>query len=79
MGNTKQCLKKNRCIRIVYANLFYIDILPGFQESALDINRIVVPDRSLKDWTPSNPKGYAEWFGSIFTLFRSINPSLNQL
>lgn len=58
--------RKNRCIRIVYANLFHIDILPGFQESALDQNRIVVPDRSLKDWTPSNPKGYAEWFQSKY-------------
>lgn len=62
-GQYKTMLKrKNRCIRIVYANLFHIDILPGFQESALDQNRIVVPDRSLKGWTPSNPKGYAEWF-----------------
>lgn len=66
-GQYKTMLKrKNRCIRIVYANLFHIDILPGFQESALDTNRIVVPDRSLKDWTPSNPKGYAEWFKSKY-------------
>jgi hypothetical protein len=66
-GQYKTMLKrKNRCIRIVYANLFHIDILPGFQESALDQNRIVVPDRSLKDWTPSNPKGYAEWFQSKY-------------
>lgn len=66
-GQYKTMLKrKNRCIRIVYANLFHIDILPGFQESALDLNRIVVPDRSLKDWTPSNPKGYADWFQSKY-------------
>jgi hypothetical protein len=66
-GQYKTMLKrKNRCIRIVYANLFHIDILPGFQESALDENRIVVPDRLLKDWTLSNPKGYAEWFQSKY-------------
>ena len=66
-GQYKTMLKrKNRCIRIVYANLFHIDILPGFQESALDANKIVVPDRSLEDWTPSNPKGYAEWFKSKY-------------
>jgi hypothetical protein len=66
-GQYKTMLKrKNRCIRIVYANLFHIDILPGFQESALDQTRIVVPDRSLKDWTPSNPKGYADWFESKY-------------
>lgn len=58
--------RKNRCIRLVYANLFHIDILPAFQESALDANRIVVPDRLLKDWTPSNPKGYSDWFKSKY-------------
>lgn len=58
--------RKNRCVRINYANLFHIDILPGFQESALDLNRIVVPDRSLKDWTPTNPKGYGDWFKSKY-------------
>jgi hypothetical protein len=66
-GLYKTMLKrKNRCIRIVYANLFHIDILPGFQESALDANRIVVPDRLLKAWTPSNPKGYSDWFKSKY-------------
>ncbi|WP_313261253.1 nucleotidyltransferase [Sphingobacterium multivorum] len=58
--------RKNRCIRIIYANLFHIDILPAFQESDLDPNKIVVPDRLLRDWTPSNPKGYATWFESRY-------------
>ncbi|MBK0403052.1 nucleotidyltransferase [Adhaeribacter sp. BT258] len=54
--------RKNRCIRLNYANEFHMDILPGFYEANHDNNRIMVPDRILKDWTPSNPRGYAQWF-----------------
>jgi len=53
---------KNRCIRINYAGDFHMDILPGIQENAYDKNRIVIPDRELKKWTTSNPRGYAQWF-----------------
>lgn len=58
--------RKNRCIRLNYANEFHMDILPGFHESIYDHNRLMVPDRALKDWTASNPKGYAQWFESKF-------------
>jgi Second Messenger Oligonucleotide or Dinucleotide Synthetase domain len=53
---------KNRCIRLEYAGDYHIDILPGIQENALDHNKIMVPDRELRDWVSSNPRGYAEWF-----------------
>jgi hypothetical protein len=53
---------KNRCIRLDYAGDFHMDILPGCQESILDDNRLVVPDRELGDWTSSNPREYANWF-----------------
>jgi hypothetical protein len=57
---------KTRCIRINYANEFHIDILPGFPESIYSSNtKIKVPDRELKDWTDSNPKGFADWFDDI--------------
>jgi hypothetical protein len=53
--------KKNRCLRIKYANDFHMDILPGciivYGETILKI-----PDRLLKDWASSNPKGFADWF-----------------
>lgn len=58
--------RKNRCIRLNYANEFHMDILPGCQESNSDQHRLMVPDRMLKDWTPSNPKGYALWFESKY-------------
>lgn len=53
---------KNRCIRLNYSGDFHMDILPGCQETEFDNNKLVVPDRELKDWTSSNPRGYAKWF-----------------
>lgn len=54
--------RKNRCVRITYENDFHLDITVGCQESYLDEEKIQVPDRKTKSWTPSNPKGYASWF-----------------
>lgn len=54
---------KNRCVRINYENDFHIDILPSFSAKAsLNNTNIKVPDRELRDWTDSNPKGYGDWF-----------------
>ncbi len=53
---------KNRCIRLNYAGDFHMDILPGIQESSFDQNKIKVPDRELRDWVSSNPRGYGDWF-----------------
>lgn len=54
---------KTRCVRVNYANQFHIDILPGFPEEKYSRNnKLKVPDTEIKDWTDSNPKGYAEWF-----------------
>ncbi|ADB40837.1 nucleotidyltransferase domain-containing protein [Spirosoma linguale] len=54
--------RKNRCIRIVYADDFHLDILVGCQELTDNPERLLVPDRQLKDWTFSNPIGYGNWF-----------------
>lgn len=53
---------KNRCVRLVYAGDFHMDILPALQENVIDQNRIKVPDRKLGDWVSSNPRGYSDWF-----------------
>ncbi len=55
---------KNRCVRIVYANEFYMDILPACQDHAAGETCLQVPDRQVKFWKPSNPIGYANWFKS---------------
>lgn len=58
--------RKNRCIRINYANEFHMDILPACPSpSHLDSHGehcLKVPDCKLEDWKDSNPKGYAKWF-----------------
>jgi len=52
----------NRCVRLDYAGDFHMDILPGCQDSDRCDFCIEVPDQELRDWSPSNPKGYAQWF-----------------
>jgi hypothetical protein len=51
---------KNRCIRLNYTGDFHIDILPGIQENDWVENKLRVPDRALKSWVSSNPRGYAK-------------------
>lgn len=60
--------RKNRCIRLNYANEFHMDILPACPDPSPNIldqygkHCVKVPDCSLQDWKHSNPKGYAMWF-----------------
>lgn len=57
--------RKNRCIRITYANEFYMDILPACPSPSICLHGhhcVVVPDCAADDWKPSNPKGYALWY-----------------
>lgn len=57
--------RKNRCIRIYYANQFHMDILPGCPSPSAGLHgehSIIVPDCDMEDWKDSNPKGYALWF-----------------
>ena len=51
-----------RCIRLNYANNFHLDIVPAIPDGVLSTGATRIPDRDLKVWLPSNPKGYARWF-----------------
>ncbi|MGA2370312.1 MAG: nucleotidyltransferase [Candidatus Korobacteraceae bacterium] len=53
---------KNRCVRLVYADDFYMDILPACRDGASGGTCVQVPDRKVKSWKPSNPTGYIGWF-----------------
>jgi hypothetical protein len=53
---------KSRCIRLNYSGDFHMDILPGCQQAKTDDNIIMIPDRELKEWLSSNPRGYSDWF-----------------
>lgn len=60
-------VEKNRCIRLNYADEFHMDIIPTCTEYVSgDKNRIMVPDRAERNWTISNPEGYAQWFEAKF-------------
>jgi hypothetical protein len=54
--------RKNRCIRLKYANEFHMDILPACPDYHLGGTNLRVPDSETKEWIESNPKGYINWF-----------------
>jgi hypothetical protein len=71
--------RKNRCIRICYANDFHLDILPAGPDREMGGTCLLVPDRAMKGWKNSNPKGYANWFEQqliekAVKLMREIEP-----
>lgn len=51
-----------RCVRINYANEFHLDVTPARLDSGMGGTCILVPDRKIQEWKPSNPLGFAEWF-----------------
>jgi hypothetical protein len=53
---------KKRCVRLKYAGKFHLDILPATPDGSNLGTSILIPDRELQEWLPSDPKGYAEWF-----------------
>lgn len=64
--------RKNRCIRLNYANEFHMDILPACLHSDAGAGCVMIPDRAAKDWKPSNPTGYANWFESRAATLREV-------
>ncbi|MFC8563906.1 nucleotidyltransferase domain-containing protein [Peribacillus frigoritolerans] len=58
----KMVERKNRCVRLNYANEFHMDILPAHPTDNGNNTNVKVPDRKAEDWKDSNPKGYAVWF-----------------
>lgn len=54
--------RKNRCIRLAYANEFHLDILPGSPNTYGPKNALKVPDRESRSWKDSNPIGFGDWF-----------------
>jgi len=61
--------RKNRCVRLVYANEFHVDVLPAVPDPAAGGTCVRVPDRDLREWVPSDPIGYADWFESRAKLY----------
>ncbi len=51
-----------RCWRLVYAHEFHLDITPSIPNPACTQGGELVPDRKVRNWKPSNPKGYRDKF-----------------
>ena len=54
--------EKARCWRLSYANEFHLDITPAIPNLQGAPDGELVPDKVLKDWSPSNPRGYRRLF-----------------
>ena len=61
----------NRCIRLDYAG-FHLDILPARRDPFHIDGCIEIPDCDLREWQPSNPNGYANWFELRCTIARGV-------
>jgi Second Messenger Oligonucleotide or Dinucleotide Synthetase domain len=51
-----------RCWRLNYANEFHMDITPSIPNPLCRFDGELVPDKTLKEWKASNPKGYRVLF-----------------
>jgi len=51
-----------RCWRLNYANEFHMDITPSIPNPDCRYGGELVPDKTLKEWKASNPKGYKRLF-----------------
>lgn len=51
-----------RCWRLNYANEFHLDITPSVPNPRCAQGGELVPDKALREWIPSNPKGYKREF-----------------
>ncbi|MGA2567629.1 MAG: nucleotidyltransferase [Pseudolabrys sp.] len=51
-----------RCWRLNYANEFHLDITPSIPNPDCRFGGELVPDKTLKVWKASNPKGYKRLF-----------------
>lgn len=54
--------EKRRCWRLNYANEFHMDITPAVRNPDCEMGGELVPDKELRCWKPTNPRGYRSQF-----------------
>ncbi len=64
-----------RCWRLDYANEFHLDITPSIPNPECTNGGELVPDKTLKEWKASNPKGY----GALFQRRADLQPRMRML
>ncbi len=67
--------EKQRCWRINYANQFHLDITPSIPNPGCTNGGELVPDKRLRQWKATNPKGYRDQF----TTRAALRPRLQLL
>jgi hypothetical protein len=62
-GHYEKILEEmGRCWRLNYANEFHLDITPSIPNPGCRQGGELVPDKILRAWSPSNPRGYRDLF-----------------
>ena len=64
-----------RCWRLSYANEFHLDITPSIPNPACRFGGELVPDKAVRMWTASNPKGYR----ALFDRRASLTPRFSRI
>jgi len=57
--------RKQRCVALHFTDqIFNLDVVPAGMDTAKTGTHIQIPDRQLKGWKSTNPKGLGGWFDS---------------
>lgn len=56
-------LKRGWRLDYAESSRFHLDVTPAVPNAGCALQSVFVPDKELKVWQPSNPDGYAVWFG----------------
>lgn len=68
----RMLVEKGRCWRLEYAGLFHLDKTPAIPNPACPNGGLLVPDKALKVWKPTNPSGYQ----ARFEYYASLSPNI---
>jgi len=67
-------VEKKRCWRLNYAGDFHLDLSPTIKNPVCANGGELVPDRKLKEYRPTNPRGYKK----LFARRASLTPMLKK-
>lgn len=68
----KMLEEKKRCWRLNYEREFHLDVSPTIVNARCANGGELVPDRKLREWKPTNPRGYK----ALFDRRASLQPQL---
>jgi Second Messenger Oligonucleotide or Dinucleotide Synthetase domain len=58
-------LENRRCWTLVYpGELFHLDVIPAIPNVKVVPNGLLITDREVREWRPTNPIDYTTWFHS---------------